>query len=205
MRDSVGDNIIRPFLQCAGINHHLIRIVGLQIMIEKVIQRDNDMQSILMDHFKRSQPHQCLLMPVIQVNRNISVIDSRHISIENTGSQSGILFLSRHPIEESGVTGNSQNLTVQTFNIASGLGRMHTLQRTAFQGIVAESHVSFRTIVIRYYIFQLRTTVRSGGPPCSGIANRRGRCLRASGMIEHLAFHIHFRCIRLPVHGQTGQ
>ena len=204
MGDSVGDDIIRPFLQCTGINHHLIRIVRLQIMIEEVIQRDNDMQSILMDHFKRSQPHQCLLMPVIQVNRNISVIDSRHISIENTGSQSGILFLSRHPIEESGVTGNSQNLTVQTFNIASGLGRMHTLQRTAFQGIVAESHVSFRTIVIRYYIFQFRSTVRSSRPSCSGIANCRGRCLRASGMVEHLTFHVHFRCMRLPVHGQTG-
>ena len=153
---------------------------------------------------QRSQSHECLLMPVIQINRNISVIDSRHISIENTGNQPGILFFSRYPMRKAASRAIPRISQFRLSILRPVLDGCTLSCGRPSQGIVAESHVSFRTIVIRYYIFQFRSTMRSGRPSCSGIANCRGRCLRASGMVEHLTFHVHFRCMRLPVHGQTG-
>ena len=204
MRYSISYNIICPFLQCSGINYHLVRIVGFQIIIQEVIQRNDNMQGIFMNHFKRRQPYQCLLMPVIQVNRYLSIINPRHISIEDTGSQFCILFLPRHPVEESGITGNSQYLTIQILNITSGLGRMYTLQRTTFQGIVAESHISVFIIIIRYYILEFRATVCGSRSPCSGITYGRSRRLFTSGMVEHFSLHVDFRRMQLPIHCQTG-
>jgi len=86
------------------------------------------MQCIFVNYLKRSQSHQSLLMTVIQVNRNIPVINSGHVRIKDTGSQLCKLPVPRHPIEESGVTGYSKDFTVQTFYIPTGFRRMHTLQ-----------------------------------------------------------------------------
>ena len=46
MRDSIRNDVIRPFLKCTGIDIHLFRIVGLQVIIKKIIQGNNDMQGI---------------------------------------------------------------------------------------------------------------------------------------------------------------
>ncbi len=85
------------------------------------------MQCIFVNYLKRSQSHQCLLMPVIQVNRNIPVINPRHIRIKDTGSQLCKLPVPRHPIEESGVTGYSKDFAVQTFYIPACFGWVYTL------------------------------------------------------------------------------
>ena len=119
MRDSIRYDVIRPFLKCTGIDIHLFRIVGLQVIIKKIIQGNNDMQGIFVNHFKRSQSHQCLLMTMIQINGNISVINSSHIRIKHTGSQFREFFLICHPIEEGCITSYSQNFPVQTFDIPS--------------------------------------------------------------------------------------
>ncbi len=158
------------------------------------------MKRILMDYFKRSQSHQCLLMAIIQIDRHIPVINSRHIRVKNTCGKFGELFFVRHPIEESSVTGNTQNFAVQTFDIPSGLGWMYALHRTFGKGIIAKSHVSAFVIIIRNDIRQLGTTVSGSRSTRSGIAHRRIRRFLTTCMIERFTFHIHFRGMRLPIH-----
>ncbi len=86
MRHTVRNDIIRPFLKSSRIDFHLVRIIDLQIIIQKIIQGDNNMKRIFMDYLERSQSHQCLLMTIIQIDRYIPVINSRHIRVKNTCS-----------------------------------------------------------------------------------------------------------------------
>ncbi len=85
------------------------------------------MECVFMDDFERSQSYQCLLMAVIQVDGHVSIINTCHICIKDPcGKFSEFLFI-RHPIEESSITGDSQDFAVQAFNIPSCFGWVYTL------------------------------------------------------------------------------
>ena len=78
------------------------------------------MECVFMDDFERSQSYQCLLMAVIQVDGHVSIINTCHICIKDPcGKFSEFLFI-RHPIKESGITGNSQDFGSSGFQY-SGL------------------------------------------------------------------------------------
>ena len=163
------------------------------------------MQRIFVDHFKGSQPHQCLLMTVIQINRDISVINTRHISIEHSGCQLCKFLLLRHPIEESSITGDSQYLTIQTFDVTSGFRRMHTLHRTVGKRIITECHIPVIIIIVRHNIRQSGTAVSSGSSTCSRIAYGRIRSFLTARMVESFTFYIYLSSMRFPIHSQTRQ
>ena len=162
------------------------------------------MECIFMDYLKRSQPYQCLLMPVVQVDGDISIINPRHICIKDSCGKFGELLFIRHPIKESGITGNSQNFAVQTFDIPPGFGWVYTLHRTVGKCIIAKSHIPVR-IIIRNDIRQFGAVVSSSRSTGSCIAHSRIRSLFTACMVERFTFHIYFRGMRFPVHRQTGQ
>ena len=123
----VGNDIVRPFFESAGINFHTGGIMFLQIIIQKVVQRNEIVKNVFVNHLKRTHTHQCLLMSMIQIDRNITIINALHISIEYASCQSRVFFVIGHPIKESSIARNPNNLTVQALNITSGFRRMHFL------------------------------------------------------------------------------
>ena len=162
------------------------------------------MECVFMDDFERSQSYQCLLMAVIQVDGHVSIINTCHICIKDPcGKFSEFLFI-RHPIKESGITGNSQDFAVQAFNIPACFGWVYTLHRTVGKCIIAESDIPV-LIIIRNDIRQFGTAVGSSCATGSRVAHSGIRSSFTTCMVERFTFHIYFRGMRLPVHCQTRQ
>ena len=65
MGDSVGYDIIRPFLESSGIDTHLIGIMNRQVPVQEVIKGNNIIKYIFMDYLKRTHTDQCLLVTVV--------------------------------------------------------------------------------------------------------------------------------------------
>ena len=57
-----------------------------------------------MNHLKGSHPYQCLLVTVIQVDRHITVVQPRHVHIENGSCCRSIFLFTGQPPEECRIT-----------------------------------------------------------------------------------------------------
>ena len=176
---------------------------GIQVVIQEIVKGNDVIKNIFVNNLERTHAYQRLLMAVVEVDGNIPVIDASHIGVEYSGGEFCISFFSGKPVEEGGITGDTHNLTVQALDVASGFRRMYTLHRAAGQGIVTESHISFRIVIVWHYIFQAGTSVGGKCAARTGIANGGCRCFFASGMVEGFTFYIYIRSMRLPIHGKA--
>ena len=115
------------------------------------------------------------------------------------------MFFIGQPVKESRVTGDSHNLTVQTFDVTSCFGGMNFFQRPAGKGIVMKGNITVLIIIVWNDICQFGTSVSSECTACSGIAHCWHGSLRSAGVVETFTFYIHIGSMRIPVHGKTRQ
>ena len=155
-----------------------------------------------MDYLERSHAHQSLLVPMIQVNGDIPIIDALHVGIKNSGCQFCIFLIIRQPVKESCITGNAHNFTVQAFYVTTGFGRVPTFHGASRQRVVAKRNIA-TGVIVRNDIFQLRTTVCSKGPSCPRIAYGWNWSFFSTGIIKGFTFYIYIRGMRFPIHGKS--
>ena len=176
---------------------------GIQVVIQEIVKGNDIIKNIFVDNLERTHSYQRLLMAVVEVDRNIPVIDTGHIGIEYSGGKFCISFFSGKPVKEGGITGDTHDFTVQAFDVTAGFRRMYTLHGVAGQGIVTKCHISFSIVIVWHYIFQTGTSVGGECATRTGIANGGCRCFFASGMVESFTFYIYIRSMRLPIHGKA--
>ena len=131
------------------------------------------MECVFMDDFERSQSYQCLLM--VRDSGRWARFYNKYLSYmyqRPCGKFSEFLFI-RHPIKESGITGNSR---ISQFGLSIFrylFGWVYTLHRTVGKCIIAESDIPI-LIIIRNDIRQFGTVV---GSSCA-----TGSCVTHSGI-----------------------
>ena len=203
VRNTVCNDIVRPFLEGSCVYIHFVGMPGIQVVIQEIVKGNDVIKNIFVNNLKRTHAYQSLLMTVVEVDGNIPIIDTCHIGIEYSGSEFCISFFSGKPVKEGGITGDTHDFTVQALDVASGFRRMYTLHRAAGQGVVTESHISFHIVIVWHYVFQTGASVGGKCAARTGIANGGYRCFFASGMVEGFAFYIYIRSMRLPIHGKA--
>ena len=77
---------------------------GIQVVIQEIVKGNDIIKNIFVDNLERTHSYQRLLMAVVEVDRNIPVIDTGHIGIEYSGGKFCISFFSGKPVKEGGIT-----------------------------------------------------------------------------------------------------
>ena len=153
MRHTIGDDVLRPFLETSLDN-------GLVILHERFdegIHLGEFVNDILVDNLKGSHAHQGLLMTMVQVDRHIAIGYTLHIDIEHLCCHLSIAHIASGGIDASGITGNGDNLTVHTCQITSRLGWRSLLHLSC--SLVNISHAALLIVIIRNNILQLRAII----------------------------------------------
>ena len=202
MRHTVGDDVFYPFLERPGIHRHLFGTGLLQVIIKKIIQWYQLVQDVFVNHLERGHAHQGLLVPVIQVDRHVAVINARHIRIEHRCRHPSIRLLAGQPPQESSIAGDAHYLAVDALYHAPRLADVHPLLGIPFQRSVRQIY-ALRVFGVRLQLFQLGAAVVGCMAACAGKHHRRRRRAIASGMVVHLSFYIYVGSVGVPVHLQT--
>ena len=118
VRHTIGDDVLRPLLE-ACLND---RLVILHEILDERIHLGQFIDGILMDYLEGRHAHQGLLMSVVEVERHVAVGDAFHIDIEYLSCHLAIAQIASGGIDASGITGETDNLTIDTGNITTSLG-----------------------------------------------------------------------------------
>ena len=153
VRHTIGNDVLRPFLE-TSLNDGL---VILHERFDEGIHLGEFINDILVDNLKSSHAHQGLLMTMVQVDRHIAIGDALHIDIEHLCCHLSIAHIASGGINASGITGDGDNLTVHTCQIASRLGWRSLLHLACSPANV--SNATLLIVIIRNNILQLRAII----------------------------------------------
>lgn len=195
-------DVVRPLLECRGINVHLLRQGALQIAVEKVVKRHKGFQRILVDYLESGHPHERLLVSVVEVLRDPAVVDARHVRIEHAGGQPGIRLFARHPPKESGIAGYAQDFGIDALDHRPRLADAHPL--ALLRVALRRKQEAPGIFGIRLQLLQRGTYIVGSMAAGAGQHDRRGGRLRASGMVEIFSADEYLRGMGLPIHLQAG-
>ena len=153
MRHTIGDDVLRPFLETSLDD-------GLVILHERFdegIHLGEFVNDILVDNLKGSHAHQGLLMTMVQVDRHIAIGDALHIDFEHLCSHLSIAHIASGGIDASGITGQTDNLTVHASYVATRLGGRGLLHFSCY--LIDIGHIALLIVIVRHQVFQLRSII----------------------------------------------
>ena len=167
MRHTIGDDVLRPLLETSLDD-------GLVILHERFdegIHLSKFVDNILVDNLKGSHAHQGLLMTMVQVDRHIAIGDALHIDIEHLCCHLSIAHIASGGINASGITGNTDNISVHAGNVATRLGWRGLLHFSCY--LIDIGHIALLIVIVRQEVLQLWTIVLRLKTASSIIFHRR--------------------------------
>ena len=155
-----------------------------------------------MDNLERTHSYQRLLMAVVEVDRNIPVIDTGHIGIEYSGGKFCISFFSGKPVKEAASRAIPM---ISRFR----LSMLRPVLEGCTLSLGGRAGHCYRMSHFLQHHHRMALHLPEGtsvGGECAtrtGIANGGCRRFFTSGMVEGFTFYIYIRSMRLPIHGKT--
>ena len=185
VRHTIGDDVLRPFLETSLDD-------GLVILHERFdegIHLGEFINDILVDNLKSSHAHQGLLMTMVEVDRHIAIGDALHIDIEHLCCHLSIADIASGGIDASGITGNTDNISVHASNVATRLGRRGLLHFSCY--LIDIGHIALLIVIVRHEVLQLWTIVLRLKTASSIIFHRRLCSTLSPGMGKRLTINKH--------------
>ena len=167
VRHTIGNDILRPLLETSLDD-------GLVILHERFdegIHLGEFINDILVDNLKGSHAHQGLLMTMVEVDRHIAIGDALHIDIEHLCCHLAIAHIASGGIDASGITGNTDNISVHASNVATRLDRRGLLHFSCY--LIDIGHIALLIVIVRHEVLQLWTIVLRLKTASSIIFHRR--------------------------------
>ena len=118
VRHTIGDDILRPFLEACLDD----RLVFFHQFLDEGVYLGQFVDDVLVDNLEGSHADKRLLMTMVEVGRHVAISDALHIDIQHLGSHLSVSHIARSGINAGGIPCNPHNLTVHTSDVATRLG-----------------------------------------------------------------------------------